>query len=50
MWIAALDKALQKLKSTGFDFKSVAAVSGTGQVRGKVISHIFRFTVPFECR
>ena len=32
MWISALDKALQKLKNTGFNFKTVAAVSGTGQV------------------
>lgn len=36
MWIAALDKAMQKLKNSGFDFKSVAAVSGTGQQHGSV--------------
>jgi len=33
MWIKALDFALDKLKSSGFDFSCVAAVSGTGQVR-----------------
>lgn len=32
MWVEALDLALEKLKNKGFDFHSVAAISGTGQV------------------
>ena len=32
MWVSAFDRALQKLQDSGFDFGSVAAISGTGQV------------------
>nr|CAB3267813.1 xylulose kinase-like [Phallusia mammillata] len=36
MWVEALDLALKKLKDDGFDFQSVAAISGTGQQHGSV--------------
>ena len=32
MWVQALDVGLERLKETGFDFSTVAAISGTGQV------------------
>ena len=32
MWIKALDIGLEKLSQEGFDFSSVSAISGTGQV------------------
>ena len=32
MWVKALDIGLMKLKNEGFDFSTVTAISGTGQV------------------
>ena len=32
MWVEALDMLLDKMKSQGFDFSKVAALSGVGQV------------------
>uniref|UniRef100_H2YXB8 Xylulose kinase n=1 Tax=Ciona savignyi TaxID=51511 RepID=H2YXB8_CIOSA len=36
MWVQALDLALEKLQKQGFDFSTVAALSGTGQQHGSV--------------
>ncbi|EPS60522.1 hypothetical protein M569_14280, partial [Genlisea aurea] len=36
MWVEALDLLLQKLKKSNFDFRKVAAVSGSGQQHGSV--------------
>ncbi|KAM9308191.1 xylulose kinase [Gastrophryne carolinensis] len=36
MWIKALDCILDKMKSSGFDFSKVKALSGTGQQHGSV--------------
>ncbi|KAK7879645.1 hypothetical protein WMY93_033639, partial [Mugilogobius chulae] len=36
MWIQALDKLLSKMKSSGFDFSRVRALSGSGQQHGSV--------------
>ncbi|EDO47320.1 predicted protein [Nematostella vectensis] len=36
MWVKALDMVLRRLKEKGFDFKTVACLSGTGQQHGSV--------------
>ncbi|XP_074841213.1 xylulose kinase isoform X4 [Carettochelys insculpta] len=36
MWIKALDMILEKMKSSGFDFSRVRALSGAGQQHGSV--------------
>ncbi|XP_033841964.1 xylulose kinase [Periophthalmus magnuspinnatus] len=36
MWVQALDKLLNKMKSSGFDFSRVRALSGSGQQHGSV--------------
>lgn len=36
MWVKALDMILEKMKSSGFDFSHVKALSGTGQQHGSV--------------
>ncbi|XP_077996562.1 xylulose kinase-like [Glandiceps talaboti] len=36
MWVKALDILLEKMKTKGFDFSKVAALSGTGQQHGSV--------------
>jgi len=36
LWVKAVDIALDKLKKQNFDFKSVVAISGTGQQHGSV--------------
>uniref|UniRef100_A0A8C3U1K0 Xylulose kinase n=1 Tax=Catharus ustulatus TaxID=91951 RepID=A0A8C3U1K0_CATUS len=38
MWVKALDMILEKMKSSGFNFSQIRALSGAGQVTG--ISHI----------
>ncbi|KAH0627614.1 hypothetical protein JD844_003569 [Phrynosoma platyrhinos] len=37
MWVKALDLMLEKMKSSGFNFSRVKALSGAGQVRSKGI-------------
>ncbi|TSK16086.1 Xylulose kinase [Bagarius yarrelli] len=36
MWVKALDLLLEKMKSSGFDFSRVKAISGSGQQHGNV--------------
>ncbi|XP_072268676.1 xylulose kinase [Pyxicephalus adspersus] len=36
MWVKALDIILDRMKSSGFDFSSIKALSGTGQQHGSV--------------
>ncbi|XP_018426691.1 PREDICTED: xylulose kinase [Nanorana parkeri] len=36
MWVKALDYILERMKSSGFDFSKVKALSGTGQQHGSV--------------
>lgn len=36
MWIKSCDLVLERLKSKGFNFESVACISGTGQQHGSV--------------
>ncbi|KAB5586472.1 hypothetical protein PHYPO_G00002060 [Pangasianodon hypophthalmus] len=36
MWVKALDLLLEKMKSAGFDFSRVKAISGSGQQHGSV--------------
>lgn len=33
MWVKALDMLMDKLRVAGADFSTIAAISGTGQVR-----------------
>lgn len=36
LWVEALDLLLEKLKSSGFDFSQIQAISGSGQQHGSV--------------
>ena len=42
MWVEAVDVLLNKMKGAGFDFSTIQAISGTGQVLPPPIhTHIY---------